>query len=108
VSEMLKKYNEYDLSGEYGVGWTSNTNREFYFDLEDYDRIKEFCWCENVTKSGFSKLVAYTKNGVVSMHAMLGFKLYDHIDRNQLNNRKCNLRQATNRENTRNRTKSKR
>ena len=33
-----KKSNIYDLSGEYGVGWTSNTNEEFYFDLEDYDK----------------------------------------------------------------------
>ena len=34
-----RKYNTYDLSGEYGIGWTSNTNKEFYFDLEDYDKI---------------------------------------------------------------------
>ena len=28
-----KKTNKYYLSGEYGIGWTSNTNKEFYFDL---------------------------------------------------------------------------
>lgn len=43
-----KKYNQYDLSGEYGIGYTSNTNAEginyFYFDLEDYDKIKKYCW----------------------------------------------------------------
>ena len=42
-----KKYNTYDLTGEYGIGWTSNTNEEFYFDLEDYDKIKEYCWARN-------------------------------------------------------------
>lgn len=42
-----KEYNKYDLSGEYGIGWTSNTNKEFYFDLEDYDKIKDYCWCEH-------------------------------------------------------------
>ncbi len=26
------KTNKYDLSGEYGVGWSTNTNEEFYFD----------------------------------------------------------------------------
>ena len=41
---IKKKYNKYDLSGEYGVGWTYNTNEEFYFDLEDYDKIKDYCW----------------------------------------------------------------
>lgn len=28
-----KLTNKYDLSGEHGIGWTTNTNREFYFDL---------------------------------------------------------------------------
>lgn len=105
--EMCKKYNKYDLSGEYGIGWTSNTNKEFYFDLEDYDIIKGYCWCENVTKTGFSKLVAHVNNKTVSMHVVLGFKFYDHIDRNQLNNRKSNLRPATHQENRRNSTKPK-
>ena len=46
-SKCNKKYNKYDLSGEYGIGWTSNTNQEFYFDLEDYDKIKDYCWIYN-------------------------------------------------------------
>ena len=37
--ETKKKYNTYDLSGEYGIGYTSN-GEEFYFDLEDYQKIK--------------------------------------------------------------------
>ena len=46
-----KKSNIYDLTGEYGVGWTSNTNREFYFDIEDFDKIKDYCWYECVVGS---------------------------------------------------------
>lgn len=35
--------NKYDLTGEYGVGWDSDGN-EFWFDLEDYDKIKDISW----------------------------------------------------------------
>ena len=42
-----KKKNKYDLTGEYGIGWTNNSNQEFYFDLDDYDKIKNICWYEN-------------------------------------------------------------
>lgn len=45
-SKRLKKYNIYNLTGEYGIGYTSNTNKEFYFDIEDYDKIKNYCWYE--------------------------------------------------------------
>ena len=41
-----RKKNKYDLNGEYGIGYTSNTNNPFYFDLEDYDKIKDYCWHE--------------------------------------------------------------
>lgn len=33
--------NTYNLSGEYGIGYTSK-GKEFYFDLEDYDKIKNY------------------------------------------------------------------
>ncbi|WP_368488451.1 hypothetical protein [Clostridium sp. BJN0013] len=40
---MKYKYNTYDLTGEYGIGYDAKGNI-FYFDLEDYDRIKDFYW----------------------------------------------------------------
>lgn len=47
ASTVHKKYNRYDLSSEeYGIGFASNTSRKFYFDLEDYDKIKGYCWLE--------------------------------------------------------------
>lgn len=41
LNMSLKKYNTYDLSGEYGIGYTEK-GEEFYFDLEDYDKIKNY------------------------------------------------------------------
>lgn len=43
IGKVKKKYNTYNLSGEYGIGYTSK-GEEFYFDLEDYDLIKDYCW----------------------------------------------------------------
>ena len=36
------KTNYYNLSGDYGIGYTSK-GEEFIFDLEDYDKIKDYC-----------------------------------------------------------------
>ena len=47
VKKTLIKENEYDLSGLYGIGYTSNTNKEFKFDLEDYELVRQYYWREN-------------------------------------------------------------
>lgn len=108
VRERLKKYNKYDLSGDYGIGWTTNTNVEFYFDLEDYDKIKDYCWIEDKSVFGYSALKAREKgtNKKVKMSYIVAGKYYDHIDRNPLNNQKENLRPATSSQNSQNRTLS--
>ena len=100
ASRLSKKYNKYDLDGEYGVGYTSNTNEKFYFDLEDYDKIKNYCWHKNA--SGYIVYIknnghAYEKNIRLSRLIMdpPNNLVVDHINHDLLDNRKSNLRIAT-------------
>lgn len=96
-----KQYNQYVLSGEYGVGYTSNTGREFYFDKCDYVLIKDYCWNEHILSSGYSALEAWdcSTKKIVRMHWLIVGKGVDHINHNPLDNRRNNLRVATQQEN---------
>lgn len=100
-----KKNNKYDLTGEYGVLWTSNTNEEVYFDLEDYDKIKDYCWRVYSNNKNYKKIVStdYNSKKQILLHSLItGYKLCDHINHNTFDNRKSNLRKATQKENARN------
>lgn len=107
--EVVKQYNDVELNledehGLYGIGYCNNTGSKFYFDMSDYDLIKEYCWLENIHK-GYRSLQAWSigSNGNIVMSNLLGCKYYDHEDRNPLNNRRYNLRPATYSQNTANR-----
>lgn len=95
-----KKFNEYNLSGEYGIGYTSG-REEFYFDLEDFDKIKQYCWY--LMHDGY--IAAYSsKNKKIFMHRLImsaqDAVLVDHIHSERKNdNRKLNLRFASTSEN---------
>ena len=99
---------DFNLLGEYGIGWTSNTNEKFYFDLEDYDKIKNYCWYANTSKkNGYCSIRARDRitKKIVPIHEVItGKKYQDHIDRNTFNNRKNNLRDSTQLENTKNKS----
>jgi hypothetical protein len=104
-----KKYNKYDLeSFDYGIGWTSNTNKPFIFDKDDFDLIKERCWRENCT-NGYI-VTSYDGKESNAMHRIImnakDGEYIDHINRDRTDNRKSNLRFATLQQNNYNKDRS--
>ena len=95
-----KKYNTYDLSGEYGIGYTSK-GKEFYFDLEDYDKIKDYCWHTKTDGYIASNTFNTTKRKTVLLHNLIKQTdlFVDHKNHNKADNRKLNLRIVTNSQN---------
>ena len=104
AKEASKKYNTYDLTGEYGIGWTSK-GEPFYFDLEDYDLIKDYMWYIDkdryvVTKDADTKKMIRMHRLV--MNASEGMVI-DHIFHETNDNRKSQLREVTYSQNNMNR-----
>lgn len=103
-TQKSKRRNRYDLSGKYGIGYTKN-GTEFYFDKEDYEKIKPYKW--NVTSKGYiATHIGYAKNThLLFLHRLImgaeeGVQV-DHIGGRDTkrDNRKCNLRLATHAQN---------
>lgn len=98
------KYNIYDLDGEYGIGFTDK-GEQFLFDLEDYDKIKEYKWSidedgyvktywDKKTKKGKHILFHRLVMGVLDNKDFFNCQV-DHIEHNKADNRKsiCTLEQ---------------
>lgn len=112
--ETCSLNNTYDLSGEYGI-CRMKDDKEFLFDLEDYNLIKQYTWhCvshgyvgttinyydENNIRRGRSLLLHRLIMGVEDIEWKE--KVVDHIDGNIYDNRKINLRIVSQQQNSMN------
>lgn len=99
LKERNKRETEFDLSNEYGIGITTNTHKEFYFDKEDYDLIKDYAWLEN--DQGY--IIAPIDGKNVRLHRLVykckEDEILDHRNRKRYDNQKANLRIATRQQN---------
>ena len=106
VISSQKKKNIYDLnSKDYGIGYASNTGNEFWFDKEDYEKVKKHCWYE--MPDGYFTTCINGKN--VSLQRLVMNKIdaprelkIDHIKHRLWDNRKTQLRIANHQTNAMN------
>ena len=110
----IRKTNEYEFTKEYVKGKSSNSEDYFYVDIDDFGKIKNYCWFK--LNNGY--MASHINDKIVYMHRLImdfpEEKDIDHINKkrddgitNELDNRKSNLRICEHCENTRNRTKQK-
>lgn len=104
-----KKENPVNLDGEYGIGWTLK-GEEFWFDKEDYDVIKKYCWHYNCrgyleTNDSISKkqiLLHRLVMGVTDPKVEVDHKRHPPRREHKVDNRKSNLRIVTHADNAKN------
>lgn len=103
-TEAMIKYNKiyktkkniYKIEDNIVIGKCYNKDVEFILDLEDFDKIKDYCWFED--GHGYVNARAKDVDKTIKMHRLiLGLDfgdtdIVDHINHNGLDNRKINLR----------------
>ena len=101
TSQRSKKYNEYNMDKEYGIGYTFD-NREFWFNKEDINLIKKHCWFINI--DGY--VCTTIGDDFITFHNFItGYKKTDHKNGIRHDNRRENLRPASDMQNAMNRGK---
>lgn len=85
------------IDDKYYIGYTQS-GKEFYFDKEDYDIVKQYCW-DIDNHNGYPKTIDKINNtGKLYLHRLVmncvkkDGKIVDHINRNRIDCRKNNLR----------------
>lgn len=103
-SELKRQYNDYKICDNYVIMYTLK-GEPFYIDLEDLEKVKQFCW--HITRDGYVS-TRVSKAKCMLLHRFImscpDGLFVDHIHgidtRND--NRKCNLRIATRSQNNTN------
>lgn len=98
--KFLKQYNRYKIKDDYVIGYTAK-NEPFYVDIEDYDRIKEYCWYKGTNGYFRTTITKNNKKTTLLLHDFIMNRksdnrriVVDHIKGRYSNNdnRKSNLR----------------
>ena len=100
VRKSNKKYNEYEVVGD-TVYVTMKYSQTMICDVDDWERLKDVCWSKD--KNGYAIGTPKGEKNIKFHIAVMGKRegmFIDHINRNRLDNRKCNLRFVTPKENT--------
>lgn len=92
------KQNNYEFSNDgYVIGYTSNTDKQFIFDADDYEKVNKYHWYEET--NGYIRSSGKKKGDRISIHRLVmnvpEDKYIDHINHNTFDNRKSNLRIVT-------------
>ena len=113
---MKKVSNKWTFNSKYAyIQFIGSKNEDKYgiIDLEDYDKVKDYKWNINKDKNTFYIQSSFCqsngeKSGIL-LHRFLfpEYKICDHKNRNGLDNRKENIREATISQNNINQIKQK-
>ena len=96
-SRDMKKEVRYEICGNYVKVFLSNSDKYFLCDLDDLEIAQSCSW--SISSDGYARGWNGKKKKSVKFHKEIfqvqkGY-VTDHINRNRLDNRKCNLRAVT-------------
>jgi len=104
--EKIIPLNRYKMFDDYVIGYIKE--KEFFIDIEDYEKIKNMCW--HIHDGGYAMSSVNNGNKIynVYLHRFIldcDNKIVDHINRNKMDCRKSNLRFVTTQENNMNQSR---
>ena len=100
---IRRKRNKYEVEGNVSKIYFTNCEDYFLCDTEDLEGLLHFTWFKD--KKGYAHTNDDNKRKLMAHVFIMGKKdglEIDHINRNRLDNRRCNLRHVTHLENIRN------